>query len=67
MLHAPRRKTVLVTGGAGFVSHHCVEHLLKNANWEIVVLDSLNYAGNMNRITDSEVFTPERVKLSGTI
>jgi len=55
-------KTILITGGAGFVGHHCVEHLLKNTDWKIVVLDSLNYAGNMNRITDSELFDPERVK-----
>lgn len=56
------KKTILVTGGAGFVGHHCVEHLLKNTNWKIIVLDSLNYAGNMNRITDIEVFDPGRIK-----
>ncbi|GAH97965.1 unnamed protein product [marine sediment metagenome] len=55
-------KRILITGGAGFVGHHCIEHLLKNTDWKIVVLDSLNYAGNMNRITDIEVFHPNRVK-----
>jgi len=69
-------KRILITGGAGFVGHHCTEHLLKNTNWEILILDSLNYAGNMNRIievnspeggdmnriTDIEVFNPNRVK-----
>jgi len=55
-------KTILITGGAGFVGHHCIEHLLKNTDWKIIVLDSLNYAGNMNRITGIDVFTPERVK-----
>ncbi|MCP6718269.1 MAG: GDP-mannose 4,6-dehydratase [Patescibacteria group bacterium] len=55
-------KRILVTGGAGFVGHHFIDHLLKNTDWEIIVLDSLNYAGNLNRITDSEVFTPKRVK-----
>lgn len=46
------QKTILITGGAGFVGHHCVEHILKNTNWKIFILDSLSYAGNMGRITD---------------
>lgn len=45
-------KTILITGGAGFVGHHCVEHILKNTDWNIIVLDCLNYAGNMNRIIE---------------
>lgn len=56
------KKRILITGGAGFVGHHCVDHLLKNTDWKIMVLDSLNYAGNLNRITGSEFFDPERVK-----
>lgn len=55
------KKRVLITGAAGFVGHHCLDHLLQNTDWQIVVLDSLNYAGNMNRITDSEFFDAERV------
>jgi dTDP-glucose 4,6-dehydratase len=45
-------KKILITGGAGFVGHHCVEHLLKNTDWKIVILDSLNYAGDMARIAE---------------
>jgi len=55
-------KRILITGGAGFVGHHCIEHLLKNSNWEIVVLDCLTYAGNLNRITDIKTFDSKRVK-----
>lgn len=55
-------KKILITGGAGFVGHHCVEHFLKNTGWNVVVLDSLNYAGNLNRITDSEYFDAKRVR-----
>ena len=54
-------KKILITGGAGFVGHHCVEHFLKNTDWKVVVLDSLNYAGNLNRITDSEYFDAKRI------
>lgn len=56
------KRRVLVTGGAGFVGHHACEEVLKTTNWEIIVLDCLSYAGNLNRITDIEVFDSERVK-----
>jgi dTDP-glucose 4,6-dehydratase len=55
-------KKILITGGAGFVGHHCVDHLLENTDWDIVVVDSLNYAGNLNRIAESEHFNPKRIK-----
>jgi len=55
-------KRILITGGAGFVGHHACEEILKTTNWKIVVLDCLNYAGNMNRITETEAFDPERLK-----
>ena len=55
-------KKILITGGAGFVGHHCVEHVLKNTDWDVLVIDSLNYAGSLNRITETESFDPKRVK-----
>lgn len=54
---------ILVSGAAGFIGSHLTEHLLVNTDWEIVVLDSLNYAGDANRLTDSEFFDRERVKI----
>ena len=45
-------KRVLLTGGAGFIAHHTIRHLLKNTDWEIVSLDRLDYSGNLNRIAD---------------
>jgi dTDP-glucose 4,6-dehydratase len=56
------RKRILITGGCGFVGHHFVEHFLKKTDWEIIILDSLTYAGNLNRVTDIDVFDPKRVK-----
>lgn len=44
------------------MGHHFVEHILKNTGWDVLVLDSLNYAGNLNRITESESFDANRVK-----
>lgn len=52
---------VLLTGGAGFIGSHTVEHLLKNTDWEIVVLDGLSHAGDINRLTDIECYDPLRV------
>ncbi len=53
---------VLITGGAGFMGHHLVEHLLKNTDWEIVVLDRLNYASSgFDRLRDIDVFNGDRV------
>lgn len=34
------------------MGHHCVEHILRNTDWNIIVLDALTYAGNMNRLTE---------------
>lgn len=51
---------VLLTGGAGFIGSHTVEHILKNTDWEIVVLDRLSYAGNLNFLTDIDVWEQEK-------
>lgn len=45
-------KRVLITGGAGFIAHHVVEHILKTTDWEIVSLDRLDFSGNLNRLDD---------------
>jgi len=53
---------ILITGGAGFVGHHFVEHFLKNTNAEIVVIDKLSYASNgFDRLRDIDAFDDKRV------
>jgi len=55
---------VLITGGAGFAGHHVVEHLLKNTDWDICVLDKLSYAASgFDRLRDIEAFTDARVQI----
>lgn len=43
---------VLLTGGLGFIGSHTIEHLIKTTDWDIVVIDSLTYAGDVGRLTD---------------
>ena len=52
---------VLLTGGCGFVGHHFVDHFLFNTDWEIIVLDRLNYSGRLDRLRDIGRFDDKRV------
>ena len=47
-----RPKRILVTGGAGFISSNFVRHLLSSTPYEVVSLDALTYAGNMDNLAD---------------
>ena len=42
-------KTILITGGEGFVAHHVIDTLLKKTNWNIISLDQ-QYIKNHNRL-----------------
>lgn len=58
---------ILITGGAGFLGSHIVEHLLKTTEAEIIILDKLSYASNgFERLRDIDVMgtiTGERVRV----
>lgn len=48
-------KTILITGGAGFIGSHVVRLFVnKYPEYKIVNFDVLTYAGNLNNLTDVE-------------
>jgi dTDP-glucose 4,6-dehydratase len=48
-------KKILVTGGAGFIGANFIKHLIaKYDDYEIVNLDKLTYAGNLENLADVE-------------
>ena len=47
-----KAKRILVTGGAGFISSNFARHLLGSTDYEVVLLDALTYAGNMDNLAD---------------
>lgn len=47
-------KNILVTGGAGFIGSNFVHHMLQNHDYNIINIDSLTYAGNLDNLKDIE-------------
>ena len=48
-------KSILVTGGAGFIGSNFVRYMLnRHPNYRIIVLDALTYAGNRENLADLE-------------
>ncbi|MFH0972518.1 MAG: dTDP-glucose 4,6-dehydratase [Patescibacteria group bacterium] len=44
---------LLITGGAGFIGSHFIKYILnKYSNYQIINLDKLTYAGNLNNLVE---------------
>ena len=57
-------KTILITGGCGFIGHHFVEHIYLNTDWNIIIIDKLSYASNgFERLRDTGCLNNNRIKI----
>jgi dTDP-glucose 4,6-dehydratase len=58
------KKTILITGGCGFIGHHFAEHIHKNTDWNIIIIDMLSYASKgLDRLRNNKLIESSRVKI----
>jgi dTDP-glucose 4,6-dehydratase len=60
-------RTVLVTGGAGFIGSNFTKELLKDKNYRVIVLDKLTYAGNLDNFPKEMMNNPKFEFIKGDI
>lgn len=57
-------KSIVITGGCGFIGHHFAEYVHKNTDWNIIIIDKLTYASlGFNRLRNNRLFDSPRVKI----
>ena len=64
------QKTIIITGGAGFIGSHVVRlFVTKYPSYQVINLDALTYAGNLENLKDTETapnYIFERVNILDT-
>ncbi len=59
-------KCILVTGGAGFIGSAVIRHLIQHTDCQVINLDKLTYAGNLDSledVSDSDRYAFEHVDI----
>jgi len=63
-------KTILVTGGAGFIGSAVIRHLINDTQFNVINLDKLTYAGNLESlksVSESDRYTFEHVDICDAV
>lgn len=63
-------KTIVVTGGAGFIGSAVIREIIKNTDYDVVNLDKLTYAGNLEslkEVENSERYSFEKVDICNAV
>jgi len=61
---------IIITGGAGFIGSAVIRHLILNTDWQVLNLDKLTYAGNLESldgVSDSNRYTFEKVDICDAV
>ena len=48
------KKTVLVTGGAGFIGSELIRHVISHTEYKVINIDKLTYSGNLESLKSIE-------------
>jgi len=49
-----KKKTILITGGAGFIGSALIRYIIKNTHHKVVNIDKLTYSGNLQSLESVE-------------
>jgi dTDP-glucose 4,6-dehydratase len=61
-----QKETIIVTGGAGFIGSAVIRAIINQTDWDVVNLDILTYAGNLESLVDcsgSRRYSHEKVDI----
>ena len=47
---------ILITGGSGFIGSNLIRHILKNTEYQVINVDKLTYAGNLDSLNEFNGF-----------
>ncbi|MDB4665632.1 dTDP-glucose 4,6-dehydratase [bacterium] len=57
---------IIITGGAGFIGSAVIRHIITNTDWNVINLDKLTYAGNLEslqEVSNSKRYAFEKVDI----